>query len=509
MMFVTGLAATAQAATTWDSNVQNDMGNPLGSNSKWWFDPINWSPTNPGDAAPFYLPPGNDAGALTDIQINSGFDPSGEGVVYDPSTNDPHFAAIAATPGDYPFPAGYGPQTFWRIYISRNTTNHNLLTIRGDMTLLPDASAGSAAFVVGRSGSSATSQNLGRVNHESGTVSYLTGDLDIGNRESSGWGNGIYDYRGGTLEQGLSNGRFRLSAGGSAGTGGHGRLIVRSPATPGHIRIRDFQVAAHGGQSNINPDGITTGVGIVEFHYANGGTRPVQVTENLTLNNGSDNVVTPDPADTRSSRLQLVLDEAPALKMPGVPIDLGLFDVDHGDLGFGLIIGPGQYGATFSDALAANPLSADAVFNEGDTVSASFGSKKYNWTISYAGNITWDNADASDVGLITGAGTGTDVVLMGLSVEDLPGLPGDFNENDVIDAADYTLWRDRLGTNIALPNDNGLGTPITTAHYALWKDKFINSGAGALGAAAVPEPTAVVLCLAGVLGFLGFRRRNA
>lgn len=502
-------ASAINAATTWDSNVLDEMNDPQGNNTKWWFDPFNWSPTSLGDMAPYYLPPGNDIGAVTDIQINSGFDPDGEGVVYDP-TNDPNFAAISVTPGDYPFDTNYGPKTVWRMYISRGTTNHNLLTIRGDLTF--SNAFDSVPVIVGRSGSTMESQNLGRINQESGTVLMTQGDLDLAQREASGWGNGIYDYRGGTLEQGLSSGRFRLSAGGSAGTGGHGRLIVHNPNTPGHIRIRDFQVAAHGGQSGFNPDGITTGVGIVEFHYANGGTRPVQVTENLTLNNGSDNIVTPDPTDTRSSRLQLVLDEAPAVKSPGVPIDLGLFDVDFGDLGFGLIIGPGQYGATFSDALAADPLSSDAVFNEGDTVSANFANKKYNWTISYSGNITWDDSTTSDVGTITGMGTGTDVVLMGLSIDDLPGLPGDFNGDHIVNAADYTVWRNNLGAaEGSLLNNNGNGGNIDETDYALWKTNFGNSngaGAGGLAASAVPEPGSLLLTLFSLVGLVGLRRRS-
>jgi hypothetical protein len=53
-----------------------------------------------------------------------------------------------------------------------------------------------------------------------------------------------------------------------------------------------------------------------------------------------------------------------------------------------------------------------------------------------------------------------------------PGQAGDYNDNDIVDAADYTTWRDKVGSTTALPNDGGLGTPIGTAHYNQWKSNF-------------------------------------
>jgi hypothetical protein len=70
-------------------------------------------------------------------------------------------------------------------------------------------------------------------------------------------------------------------------------------------------------------------------------------------------------------------------------------------------------------------------------------------------------------------------------------LPGDFNADGTVDAADYTIWRD------------GLGSTYTADQYDDWKDNFgntLNSGAGssASGSAggffgAVPEPKTVTL----------------
>lgn len=91
------------------------------------------------------------------------------------------------------------------------------------------------------------------------------------------------------------------------------------------------------------------------------------------------------------------------------------------------------------------------------------------------------------------------------------GVPGDFNGNGTVDAADYVLWRKYNNTNHALANDGGLGTPIGGAHYTLWRNNFGKPpGSGAsLGGGAVPEPSCVVLMsLALMVTIGGVRRRG-
>lgn len=85
----------------------------------------------------------------------------------------------------------------------------------------------------------------------------------------------------------------------------------------------------------------------------------------------------------------------------------------------------------------------------------------------------------------------------------LANLPGDFDLNDVVDAADYVLWR------------QGLGTMYSQTQYNTWRENFgsARAGAGAGGAgqiAVVPEPTASIMLLgAAVMLCCGrsFRRR--
>ena len=78
-------------------------------------------------------------------------------------------------------------------------------------------------------------------------------------------------------------------------------------------------------------------------------------------------------------------------------------------------------------------------------------------------------------------------------------------------ARDYVTWRKNDGTNNALANDNGLGTPIGPAHYSLWRANFGNppgsgNGGGLVGPSQVPEPATLVLLCTVTLLITGRKR---
>jgi len=73
------------------------------------------------------------------------------------------------------------------------------------------------------------------------------------------------------------------------------------------------------------------------------------------------------------------------------------------------------------------------------------------------------------------------------------GIPGDFNNNGVVDAGDYSTWRKNNGPNATLPNDNGVGNQA--ARFSLWRTNFGKPpGSGSsLAGSAIPEPATIVL----------------
>ncbi len=83
------------------------------------------------------------------------------------------------------------------------------------------------------------------------------------------------------------------------------------------------------------------------------------------------------------------------------------------------------------------------------------------------------------------------------------GLPGDFNADAQVNLADYTLWRDNLGGDSDVLNNNGTGAPtVVVADYDLWKSNFGLGGSSSsllTVSTGVPEPsTAWLLLLAAV-----------
>jgi hypothetical protein len=103
-------------------------------------------------------------------------------------------------------------------------------------------------------------------------------------------------------------------------------------------------------------------------------------------------------------------------------------------------------------------------------------------------------------------GLGIDDFILGYFAP--PGLSGDFNSNNTVDAADYVLWRHLLNTAGPLPNDAGVSPGIVNAaDYNLWRKRFgistipfAGSGSGSgsgVDSSNVPEPSTGFFLLAG------------
>jgi autotransporter-associated beta strand protein len=90
------------------------------------------------------------------------------------------------------------------------------------------------------------------------------------------------------------------------------------------------------------------------------------------------------------------------------------------------------------------------------------------------------------------SGTG----LLQVSTYVIPPLAGDYNEDGTVDAADFLVWRDNLGSETSLPNDDTSG--VGQDDWDRWAANFgqtNGNGAGNLSAV-VPEPASVGLIAA-------------
>ena len=83
----------------------------------------------------------------------------------------------------------------------------------------------------------------------------------------------------------------------------------------------------------------------------------------------------------------------------------------------------------------------------------------------------------------------------------VPSLLGDYNENGVVDAADFTVWRDSFGQSVgAYSGADGDGDGlIGPGDYSVWSSNFGSSASSGLS---VPEPGAITLLFSGILLFV-------
>jgi hypothetical protein len=92
------------------------------------------------------------------------------------------------------------------------------------------------------------------------------------------------------------------------------------------------------------------------------------------------------------------------------------------------------------------------------------------------------------------------------------GLDGDFNTDGVVDAADYVLWRNNVGSpeNVLNGNGDNSGT-VDGGDYTVWKDNFgaMSPGAVAVTASPIPEPSTVALLCVASAGLLWLRRQGS
>jgi O-glycosyl hydrolase len=80
-------------------------------------------------------------------------------------------------------------------------------------------------------------------------------------------------------------------------------------------------------------------------------------------------------------------------------------------------------------------------------------------------------------------------------------LPGDYNANGIVDAADYVVWRHTLGSTVDLLADGNQNSQIDTGDYDFWRARFGKMAASGVSinsiepADNVPEPKSMLLAV--------------
>ena len=85
-------------------------------------------------------------------------------------------------------------------------------------------------------------------------------------------------------------------------------------------------------------------------------------------------------------------------------------------------------------------------------------------------------------------------------------LPGDYNSDGFVDAADYTVWRDTAGTTGDLRADGNGDGVVDLADYQFWKNNY--GEASSSSSSTTPEPSALLLLGITVLLLASSSQRN-
>jgi hypothetical protein len=75
-------------------------------------------------------------------------------------------------------------------------------------------------------------------------------------------------------------------------------------------------------------------------------------------------------------------------------------------------------------------------------------------------------------------------------------LPGDFNADGTVNAADYVAWR------------NGVGTTYARADYDVWRAHFGQTASSSASRAAIPEPPSFVWCVMALVALMYVLRQS-
>ncbi len=86
-------------------------------------------------------------------------------------------------------------------------------------------------------------------------------------------------------------------------------------------------------------------------------------------------------------------------------------------------------------------------------------------------------------------------------------LAGDYNGDQIVDAADYTVWRNSLGREVELGTgaDGNRSGIVDPDDYTVWKSNYGQTTGTAARGSSVPEPAAAMLLVFSIFSALTVR----
>ena len=198
--------------------------------------------------------------------------------------------------------------------------------------------------------------------------------------------------------------------------------------------------------------------------------------------------------------------------LPGGQFESGAFAVSADG---SVVIGYGKTISTGSDDFGHEAFIWDVAHGMRslkEVLQGEFGFDLSGWRLWYAQGISLDGQTIVGVGKNpTGQQEGW-VAHVGPT-----SITGDYNQNGVVDAADYVVWRDSVGqVGEALVADGDGSGAVDTGDYEVWRAHFGQNAAGSSASfravsAVVPEPSTVALAAqpaAFLFTLVGFSRRH-
>ncbi len=170
--------------------------------------------------------------------------------------------------------------------------------------------------------------------------------------------------------------------------------------------------------------------------------------------------------------------------LSGLPAHLSLND--RGDLGF-----VWDNKAFVNGRIVAQV--GDLIDSDGDSVGDKTLLNLFDVDLT---NLPSGEGDGSPLTYLKGRVTGgLEVVLR----NERPTLTGDYNGDGLVNAADYTIWRDTTGSQALLGADGDESNVVDAADRTAWADNY-GVATGSSTAASVPEATAAALLLLATAG---------